>query len=205
MAARGAGAAARAHAAHRRAHEPVAADDPEGHGRAAAFARVCRSWAGPTAAMCGSTIAGRRDADACASMRRNWSRSRRTLLWPAATAHGGRATGDPHRTDRVRAGHRSGRRRLRRKPGAPGRQRHRLHHIRIWHQREMAGAAQRVAPAHDARGRPSRSYVAGIGQLAAIQSVAPSLGVELRPIDVRDAGEIERAHHRHSRAQPMAV
>ena len=33
----------------------------------------------------------------------------------------------------------------------------------------------------------------GTGQLGAIQSVAPSLGVELRPIGVRDAGEIERA------------
>ena len=34
---------------------------------------------------------------------------------------------------------------------------------------------------------------AGIGQFAAIQSVAPSFGVELRPIDVREADEIERA------------
>jgi len=33
----------------------------------------------------------------------------------------------------------------------------------------------------------------GVGQLGAIQSVAPSLGVELRPLGVRDAGEIERA------------
>jgi putative tryptophan/tyrosine transport system substrate-binding protein len=34
---------------------------------------------------------------------------------------------------------------------------------------------------------------AGIGQFASIQSVAPSFGVELRPIDVREVGEIERA------------
>ena len=33
----------------------------------------------------------------------------------------------------------------------------------------------------------------GIGQFGAIQSAATSLGVETRPIDVRDAGEIERA------------
>jgi putative tryptophan/tyrosine transport system substrate-binding protein len=33
----------------------------------------------------------------------------------------------------------------------------------------------------------------GIGQLAAIQSVAPALGVELSPIGVGNAGEIERA------------
>ena len=33
----------------------------------------------------------------------------------------------------------------------------------------------------------------GIGQFTAIQSVAPSLGVELSSVDVRDASEIERA------------
>ena len=36
------------------------------------------------------------------------------------------------------------------------------------------------------------AMIAGVGQFAAIQSVAPSLGVDLRPIDVRDAAEIER-------------
>jgi putative ABC transport system substrate-binding protein len=33
----------------------------------------------------------------------------------------------------------------------------------------------------------------GIGQFAAIQAVAQSFGVELHPVDVRDAGEVERA------------
>jgi ABC-type uncharacterized transport system substrate-binding protein len=33
----------------------------------------------------------------------------------------------------------------------------------------------------------------GIGQFAAIQAVAPSLQMELSPVDVRDASEIERA------------
>jgi putative ABC transport system substrate-binding protein len=33
----------------------------------------------------------------------------------------------------------------------------------------------------------------GLAQFGAIQALAPSLGVELRPVDVRDAGEIERA------------
>jgi putative tryptophan/tyrosine transport system substrate-binding protein len=32
----------------------------------------------------------------------------------------------------------------------------------------------------------------GIGQFGAIQAVAPSLGVEVKPVNVRDAGEIER-------------
>jgi putative ABC transport system substrate-binding protein len=35
--------------------------------------------------------------------------------------------------------------------------------------------------------------LAGIGQLAAMQTGSPSFGVELHPIDVSDAGEIERA------------
>jgi putative tryptophan/tyrosine transport system substrate-binding protein len=37
------------------------------------------------------------------------------------------------------------------------------------------------------------AIAAGIGQFAAIQSVAPLFGVELRPIDVRELGDIERA------------
>jgi putative ABC transport system substrate-binding protein len=37
------------------------------------------------------------------------------------------------------------------------------------------------------------AVASGPGQFAAIQAVAPSLGVELRPVDVRDAGEIGRA------------
>src|SRR5262249_53080764 len=32
----------------------------------------------------------------------------------------------------------------------------------------------------------------GIGEFGAIQAVAPSFGVELRPVDVSDTGEIER-------------
>jgi putative ABC transport system substrate-binding protein len=32
----------------------------------------------------------------------------------------------------------------------------------------------------------------GIGQFGAIQTVAPSLGVEVNPVNVRDAGEVER-------------
>jgi putative ABC transport system substrate-binding protein len=38
-----------------------------------------------------------------------------------------------------------------------------------------------------------RADPSGAGQLGAIQSVAPSFGVELRPLDVRDPAEIERA------------
>ncbi len=37
------------------------------------------------------------------------------------------------------------------------------------------------------------AITAGIGQFAVIQSVAPSVGLEVSPVNVRDAGEIERA------------
>ena len=67
--------------------------------------------------------------------------------------------------------------------------------LRIQYEREMAGTAQGDRAQRDTSGSPSRSRQspAGIGQFGAIQIVAPSFGVELSPIDVRDAGEIERA------------
>jgi hypothetical protein len=52
--------------------------------------------------------------------------------------------------------------------------------------KEIAPGAKRVAVLRE-------PTVAGIGQLAAMQTAAPSFGVELQPIDVSDAGGIERA------------
>jgi putative ABC transport system substrate-binding protein len=53
--------------------------------------------------------------------------------------------------------------------------------------KEVAPRVTRVAVLRDS------SIAAGPGQFGAIQALAPSLGVELRPVDVRDVGEIERA------------
>jgi len=53
--------------------------------------------------------------------------------------------------------------------------------------KEIAPKVTRVAVLRDP------TIAAGIGQLGAIQSVAPSLGVELTAVNVRDPGEIERA------------
>jgi putative ABC transport system substrate-binding protein len=36
------------------------------------------------------------------------------------------------------------------------------------------------------------AIASGIGQFGAVQSAAPSLGLEARPVNLRDAGEIER-------------
>ena len=56
---------------------------------------------------------------------------------------GGVAAGDPHRADRVRGGRRPGRRRLRREPGAAGRQRHRFLPVRIRHERRNGWSCSR--------------------------------------------------------------
>ena len=53
--------------------------------------------------------------------------------------------------------------------------------------KEVAPTVTRAAVLRDA------TNPGAIGQMAAIQSVAPSLGIELHPIGGRDAGEIERA------------
>jgi putative ABC transport system substrate-binding protein len=42
---------------------------------------------------------------------------------------------------------------------------------------------------------------AAIAQFGALQAVAPSLSVELRPLDVRDAGQLERAFAAFARAE----
>ena len=53
--------------------------------------------------------------------------------------------------------------------------------------KQIAPGVTRVAVLRDP------AIASGIGQFGALQSAAPSLGIELTPIDVRDAGEIERA------------
>ena len=53
--------------------------------------------------------------------------------------------------------------------------------------KEIAPAATRVAVLRDP------AVASGIGQFGAVQIVAPSLGVVVSPVDLRDTGEIERA------------
>ncbi len=53
--------------------------------------------------------------------------------------------------------------------------------------KQIAPGVTRAAVIRDA------AIAAGTGQFGAIQSVAPSIGVEVSPVNVRDAGEIERA------------
>src|SRR5262249_47872783 len=101
-------------------------------------------------------------------------------------------TGDPRSADHVRAGTRSGRRRHRPEHGAPRPQCNRIYSVRIWRSAKWLELLKEIAP------RVTRAAVVwepaiptGTGQLGAIQSVAPSFGVELSPVDVRDVREIE--------------
>ncbi len=60
--------------------------------------------------------------------------------------------------------------------------------------KEIAPGVKRAAVLRDA------ASSAGMGQFGAIQSMAPSVGVEVSPINLRDAGEIERSVTAFSRS-----
>ena len=108
---------------------PCAADDPEAQARVAAFlqglqqlgwtvgrnVRIDTRWAAGDAAEI------RRYAAELVALAPD------VILANGAATVGAVAAGDPHRADRVHGRRRSGRRRLRRQPGAAGRQRHRFH------------------------------------------------------------------------------
>jgi len=159
MAARGARAADAADPAHRRAHVYDSGRCgrtgphrrvPEG---AAAMGLGCpRQRADRHALGCGrcrphSQIRG---GAGCARARRHPGQWR--------CGRGAVATADPHSADRVHVDPRSGRRGLRRKSGATGRQRHRFHFDRIRHEWEMAGTAERDRAPRDASGGAARSH-----------------------------------------------
>ena len=52
--------------------------------------------------------------------------------------------------------------------------------------KEIAPSVTRAAVLRD----PDR--IAGVGQFAVIQAVAPAIGIDVRPINLREAAEIER-------------
>ena len=194
VAACGARAAGRAHAAHRRALG-LATDDPDNDVRLAAFQQRLQQlgWTvGDNVRIDYRLAAG--DAETIASMQRNWSRWRQTSSWPLAVlvAPMLQAT----RTvpivfvtviDPVGAGFVAS---LARPGGnATGFTNYEYSISGKWLEllKEIAPGVTRAAVLRDP------TVTAGIGQFGAVQIVAPSLGVELSPVDVRDAHEIERA------------
>ena len=157
MAARGAGAAGRAGAAHRRAHvldrrRCGRTGPPRGVRTGAEAIGLERR---PQPAHRHPLGHGRRHSQARGGIGR--ARAGRPRGCDRHRNRGAVAAGDPHRADRVRDCHRPGRRRFRREPGTAGRQRDRVHDLRIQHERKMAGAAQGDRAPRDAGGGPSGS------------------------------------------------
>ena len=183
----------------------AAADDPEAQARVAAFLQGLQQlgWTDRPQRADRLRWARRRCRPTCADTRRNWSRSRRTSSWPLAA----RASGPLLQATRTVPivfvqRPRSGRRRLRRQPGAAGRQRHRIHPFEYGMSGKWLELLKQIAPGRDASGSPSRSrQSAGIGQFAAIQAVAPSLGVEVSPVNCARRRR-DRARRRGLRAWP---
>ena len=159
----------------------------------------CRAWrngAGATAATCVSMFDGVRPIPtAAADTRPNWLRSRRMSSSPIPVRSWRRYSRRPKwcrlysrglstrsapassRTWHGRAGTRPGFASL--DYGTSGKWLELL--------KEIAPRVTRAAILRDP------TIAAGIGQLAAIQAVAPALGVELSPLGARDVSEIERA------------
>ena len=183
---------------------PAAADDPEGQARIAAFLQGLQQLGWTTAATCGSTVAGARAMPTLfADTRRNWSRSRRTSSWRMAPR--------PWR-------------RCYRRP-APCRSCSRSSPIRSAPASSIAWRGRAATPPVS-----SLSNTASSGKwLELLKQIAPRVtraavlrdpaiavrhrpvrppsrrwrrrfGVEVSPVDVRDAGEIERAVAAFARA-----
>ena len=187
----------RAHAARSACSQPLAANDPEAQARFAAFHAGLAAIGLDRRPQCADRVPlGRRQCRTTfANTRRNWSRSRRTSSSPQAAANVGpllQATrtvpivfanvADPVGGGFVESLARPG-------GNATG-----FIHFEYglsgkWLEllKEIAPRVTRVAVLRDA------GQSAGIGQFGAIQAVAPSLGLEASPVNVRDAGEIERA------------
>ena len=100
---------------------------------------------------------------------------------------------DWHDPNCIRERHRPDRCWLCRELGTTRRQCDGFYNLRVQHGRKMAGVAQRDrSPSYRAAILRDPGVASGLGLFGAAQAVAPSLRMELTPVDVRDAGEIER-------------
>ncbi len=166
------------------------------------FCRSCRVWVGVLAATCGSTPAGPPLVQPpFVHMRRNWSRSAPMSSWPMAPRPWGRCC---RRHAQCQLCSRSsliigaGFVDSLARPGrnATGFMGFEYSMGGKWLEllKQIAPGVMRVAVL---RGTTSPS---GIAQFGVIQAVAPSLRVEVTPVNMRDAGEIESSLAAFARA-----
>ena len=138
--------------------------------------------------MCGSIIAlSQAISKTIANMLRNWSRLHQTSFWPLALLWGQDPIVFPIAADPVGAGLVES---LARPGGnATGFISFEYDLCAKWLEllKEIVPGVTRAAVLRDP------TAITGIGQLAVIQSVARSVGVDVSPLNVRDVGEIERA------------
>ena len=175
----------------------LAADDPEGQARIAAFLQGLQQlgWTDRPQRADRHPL-GRRRCRPHSQIRGGIGRARAGRhpgLWQRG--RGAVATGDPHRADRVRDMSP-----IRSAPASSIAWRGRAATPPVSRSFEYGISAKWLELLKQIAPRVTRVAVlrdpaiaAGIGQFGAIQSVAPSFGVELSPVNVRDAGEIERA------------
>ena len=187
----------RAHTAHRRAPERRRADDPDVQARWRRSCKRCSNWAGPTAATCRSiSLIHGQSPTTRENMRRNWLRSPRRHPVHRHRAVGSAAADDAHGADvfvnvadPVGAGFVDS---LARPGGnATGFIQFEYSLSAKWLEllKEIAPGVTRAAVLRDP------AITAGIGQFAVIQSVAPSVGVEVEP-DQRERARRDRARRR---------
>jgi putative tryptophan/tyrosine transport system substrate-binding protein len=171
------------------------ADEPESQARLAAFMQGLQE-SGPPGAMCASIIAGARVISrACAKMQQNWSRcvlklsslgsapprsscNQVTRSIPIVMAQGIDPVGNGYVDSLARPG-----------GNTTGFIQFEYSLAGKWMEllKEVAPGTTRVGVLREP-GTPA----AAIGQWTMIQAVAQSLGAELKPIELRDANEIER-------------
>src|SRR5262249_19944635 len=100
----------------------------------------------------------------------------------------GVAAGDPHRAGRVPGRHRSGRRRLHREPGAAGGNATGFGGFEYSLGGRWLEPLKQIAPGVTrAAVLRAPAMTAWIGQFGAIQALAPSVGVEVSPVNVPQA------------------
>ena len=184
---------------------PAAADDAEFQARVAAFLQGLQQlgWTDRPQRADRHSLGDGECRPRFADTRRNWSRSRRTSSWPMAARPWGRCcrrpapcrSCSPVVADPVGAGFVDSLAR----PGGnvTGFMNFEYSMSGKWLEllKQIAPGVTRAAVLRD----PSHS-APGSASSALIQAVAPSLGVEVTPVDVRDAGEIERAVAAFARA-----